>query len=280
MRFARCLTDSGFQAGLVEDGRFVPLEGAGDISSLFARFGTDFAALARSLQEVTGAPVELSSLKLAPPLQRPGKIIGIGRNYGEHAREGGLERQEKPRLFLKPASAISGPGAVVERPPSVRKLDFEGELVAVIGRRARRESIETAASAIGGYTVGNDLSAREFQFDVKPPQTSFAKGMDGFAAIGPWIVTADELGSAPDLRITTHLNGETMQDDRTGNLIFPVTECIAHISQYMTLEAGDLVFTGTPAGVGYFRDPQVFLEPGDMIRVEIEGIGTLETRIG
>jgi acylpyruvate hydrolase len=280
MRLVRFETEQGCRTGFVEDGQVFPSGDGRDVMELLRTYGTDFQEMQQAVtvsQSETALP--LASVKLAAPLPRPGKILGIGRNYGAHASEGGLAAQEKPRIFMKPATAISGPGAAVKRPESVQKLDFEGELVAVLGQLLHDADIASAAAAIGGYMIGNDLSARELQFDVSPPQTSFAKGMDGFAAIGPCLITADEVGSAPDLQLATFVNGVEMQKARTGELIFSIAECISHISRYMTLEPGDLIFTGTPAGVGYFREPQVFLQPGDRVTVEIEKIGSLETII-
>lgn len=280
MRLAAYETPEGPANGLVLDDRLLPFPAAGGIAGLLVAHGADFAALRNEIEASCGAARPLASLRLAAPIPRPGKIIGVGRNYGAHAVEGGLAAQERPRIFLKPSSSVSGPSATVRRPEAVRKLDFEGELVVVVGRPLSNATPSEAGSAIAGYMVGNDLSAREFQFDVEPPQTSFAKGMDGFAAIGPWLVTADELGPAPDLALTTRVNGVEMQHGRTGDLIFPIVDCLAHVSRYMTLEPGDLLYTGTPSGVGVFRKPPVFLEPGDVIEIEIEGIGLLETRIG
>lgn len=265
----------------VEGDRMRPLgTGAADgMEALIRRYGTDFAALRKAADLAAGMPEPLPPA-FAPVVPNPGKILGIGRNYGAHAREGGLAAQERPRVFFKPGDSVSGHGETVLRPASVRKLDFEGELVVVVGTPLHDADAETSARAIFGYTIGNDLSAREFQFDVSPPQTSFAKGMTGFAAIGPVIVTADELGVAPDLGLRTSVNGVTMQQGHTGDLIFSIAECLVWISRFMTLQPGDLLFTGTPAGVGVFRDPPSFLAPGDVVRVEIDGIGVLETRIG
>lgn len=263
----------------VEAGAVRPLRGQDGAGMLGAiqRHGCNFGALAA---DVGHEVLPLDGLIFGAPLPRPGRIIGIGRNYGAHAAEGGLAVGERPRVFFKPSASVSGPGAMVVRPADVVKLDFEGELVVVVGNPIHDASPDEAARAIFGYTVGNDLSAREFQFDIDPAQTSLAKGMDGFAAIGPVIVTADELGSAPNLRLRTHVNGEKLQDALTGDLIFPIATCLSYMSRYMRLEPGDLLFSGTPAGVGVFRDPPRFLQPGDLVEVEIDGIGKLDTRIG
>jgi 2-keto-4-pentenoate hydratase/2-oxohepta-3-ene-1,7-dioic acid hydratase in catechol pathway len=237
-------------------------------------------AVERGLRE---RPVDgvraLRGVKLLAPVPQPGKIIGVGLNYKDHAAEVGRAKQDNPRLFVKVSSSVVGPNASVAIPPGVRKLDFEVELAVVIGRRATRVKEADALAYVGGYTILNDLSAREFQFDVTPPQTSLAKSMDGFCPMGPWIVTADELGDGAGLGMRTWVNGDKMQDGTTSDLIFTVPVLIAYITQYMTLEPGDVIATGTPAGVGAFRKPPVYLKDGDRIKMEIERIGVLETTI-
>ena len=220
----------------------------------------------------------LSSVRLLAPL-RPGKILGVGRNYGDHAKEVGGPKLEMPRIFMKPASSVVGPGAAVRIPPSVTKPDWEAELGVVIGRRAKDVSEGTALDHVAGYTVLDDVSAREFQFDVPLAMTSFAKGMDGFCPIGPCIATADEVGEPWALDIRCWLNGAEVQHGNTRDLIFSVPALIAFISRYMTLEPGDVIATGTPAGVGHFRDPPRYLKPGDRLRMEVERVGVLEHSI-
>jgi 2-keto-4-pentenoate hydratase/2-oxohepta-3-ene-1,7-dioic acid hydratase in catechol pathway len=220
----------------------------------------------------------LASVRLLAPL-RPGKILGVGRNYGDHAKEVGGPRLEMPRIFLKPASSVTGPGAAVRIPPAVTKPDWEAELGVVIGRRARDVSEGTALEYVAGYTVLNDISAREFQFDVPLPMTSFAKGMDGFCPMGPCIATPEDVGEPWALELRCWLNGEEVQHGNTRDLIFSVPALIAFLSRYMTLEPGDVVATGTPAGVGHFRDPPRYLMPGDRLRMEVERVGVLEHTI-
>lgn len=220
----------------------------------------------------------LASVRLLAPL-RPGKILGVGRNYGDHAKEVGGPRLEMPRIFLKPASSVTGPGAAVRIPPAVTKPDWEAELGVVIGRRAREVSEGTALEYVAGYTVLNDISAREFQFDVPLPMTSFAKGMDGFCPMGPCIATPEDVGEPWALEIRCWLNGEEVQHGNTRDLIFSVPALIAFLSRYMTLEPGDVIATGTPAGVGHFRDPPRYLRPGDRLRMEVERVGVLEHTI-
>jgi 2-keto-4-pentenoate hydratase/2-oxohepta-3-ene-1,7-dioic acid hydratase in catechol pathway len=220
----------------------------------------------------------LASARLLAPL-KPGKILGVGRNYADHAKEVGGQRLEQPRIFLKPASSVVGPGAAVRIPPAVTKPDWEAELAVVIGRRAKDVSEGVALDHVAGYSVLDDISAREFQFDVPLAMTSFAKGMDGFCPMGPCIATADEVGEPWALDIRCWLNGEEVQHGNTRDLIFPVPALIAFLSRYMTLEPGDVIATGTPAGVGHFRDPPRYLKPGDRLRLEVERVGVLEHTI-
>jgi len=221
---------------------------------------------------------DVRAVSLLAPVPDPGKILGIGRNYGAHAAEGGLAAQEKPRIFVKLASAVIGTGAPIPKPAAVTKLDYETELAVVIGRRARGVRESEALAYVGGYTILNDVSARELQFDVSPPQTSFAKSMDGFCPMGPCLATPDEL-DVGDIRLRGWVNGEVVQDGSTHELIFPVPYLIAYLSSYLALEPGDVIATGTPAGVGAFRKPPRYLAPGDVVRMEIEGIGVLENRV-
>lgn len=218
----------------------------------------------------------LSGVTLVAPVPRPGKILGVGRNYGAHAKEVGGPKQEIPRIFMKPASSVCGPGAMVRIPAAVTKPDWEAELAVVIGRPAREVREADALHYVAGYTILDDVSAREFQFDVQPPQTSFAKGMDGFCPMGPWLVTPDELGEPWNLDIRCWLNDALVQEGNTADLIFPVPALIAHLSRYMTLEPGDVIATGTPSGSGAFRNPPLWLKSGDRLRIEIPGIGVLE----
>jgi 2-keto-4-pentenoate hydratase/2-oxohepta-3-ene-1,7-dioic acid hydratase in catechol pathway len=222
----------------------------------------------------------LGGAVLLAPVPRPGKIVGVGRNYGDHANEIGSAVQEQPRIFTKVPSSVTGPSSVVKRPAAVTKLDFEAELAVVVGAYASNVPRARALEVVAGYTALNDLSAREFQFDVSPPQTSFAKSMDGFCPMGPWLVTADEIPDPQALELTCRVNGEVMQRGHTSEMIFPVDRLIEYISGFVTLEPGDVIATGTPAGVGAFRKPPVWLAPGDRIRIEISGIGVLEHSIG
>jgi 2-keto-4-pentenoate hydratase/2-oxohepta-3-ene-1,7-dioic acid hydratase in catechol pathway len=208
---------------------------------------------------------------------RPGKIVAIGRNYADHAKETGVQPFEQPRIIAKLPSSVSAPGARVRKPRRVNKLDFEAELGVVIGTLAVNVPRDRAYEVIAGYTVLNDLSAREFQFDVAPPQTTFAKSMDGF---WPWLVTKDEIADPQQLDIKSYVNGVLMQHGNTSDMLFPIDRLIEYLSDYITLEPGDVIATGTPAGSGAFRAPPVWLQSGDRVRIEIDQVGVLEHEIG
>ena len=229
--------------------------------------------------ENTALRQPLVGAKILAPLM-PGKILGVGRNYGDHAKEVGGPKLEMPRIFMKPTSSVVGPGAVVKIPRDVKKPDWEVELGVVIGKPARDVPEGVALDYVAGYTVLNDVSAREFQFDVPLAMTSFAKGMDGFCPMGPWIVTPEEVGEPWMLDVKCWLNGEEVQHGNTRDLIFSVSALIAFLSRYMTLEPGDVIATGTPEGVGFSRKPPRFLKSGDTVEVIIERVGTLKNTVG
>ena len=218
----------------------------------------------------------LKDVHLYAPVPRPGKIIGVGRNYADHAKETGVQPFEKPRIIFKAPSSVAAPGACVARPVSVTKMDFEAELAVVIGGYGKDVPESEALSLVAGYTILNDLSAREFQFDISPPQTTFAKSMDGFAPMGPWLVTRDEIPDPQALDVSCWLNGAQMQHGHTADMLFPVATLIAYLSRFMTLEPGDVIGTGTPAGIGAFRKPPVYLQPGDRLRFEVSRVGAME----
>jgi 2-keto-4-pentenoate hydratase/2-oxohepta-3-ene-1,7-dioic acid hydratase in catechol pathway len=207
----------------------------------------------------------------------PGKIVCVGLNYRDHAAEQGVELPQEPILFGKFANALCGPDDPIVLPRESAHVDAEAELVVVIGKAGRRVSADDALELVEGFTCANDVSARDLQF--KDGQWLRAKSFDTFCPLGPRLVPVDELGEAGDLWIVQRLNGEPLQDSRTGELIFGVRELVARASAVFTLEPGDVILTGTPAGVGYFREPRVRLEPGDSVEIEIEGIGTLRNPV-
>ncbi|WP_418315529.1 fumarylacetoacetate hydrolase family protein [Piscinibacter sakaiensis] len=234
----------------------------------------------RQLDEAaSGEGRPLADCTLLAPLPRPGKIVAVGRNYADHAKETGVAPFEKPRIIAKLPSSVTAPDADIPRPAGVAKLDFEVELAVLIGSVAKAVSQQDALNVVAGYTILNDLSAREFQFDVSPAQTTFAKSFDGFCPMGPWWVTADEIADPQALDLSCFVNGTEMQHGHTSDMLFPVARLIEYISSLMTLEPGDVIATGTPAGIGAFRQPPQYLQPGDRIRMEISRIGAIEHRI-
>jgi 2-keto-4-pentenoate hydratase/2-oxohepta-3-ene-1,7-dioic acid hydratase in catechol pathway len=225
--------------------------------------------------EDDGVPVE--DVMLLPPLTRPGKIICIGLNYRSHAAEQGEEPPATPTFFAKFANALAPPGATVRLPEWTGKVDYEAEVAFVIGRRAKDVSEDDAIEYVAGYTLFNDLSARDYQF--KTPQWMPGKVFDGSAPCGPALVTPDEAGPHDRIEIELRLGGELMQKSSTADLVHSVPALVAYLSKLMTLEPGDVISTGTPAGVGSLRHPRVWLKPGDHIVISSPQLGVLETRI-
>lgn len=221
--------------------------------------------------------IPASSLDLYPPVLTPGKIICLGLNYAGHAAEQGREPPGRPMLFSKAVTALTGPYDDIVIRPGVENVDAEAELAVVIGREGTRIDEKDAADYIAGYMVFNDVSARKIQREDR--QWFRGKGFDTFAPCGPCLVTPKGIGDHDGLAITQRLNGEVMQESTTADMIFGVESIISFISAGMTLMPGDIISTGTPAGVGVFRDPQVFLKDGDTVEIEIERIGKLRNRV-
>ncbi len=210
-------------------------------------------------------------------LAAPRKIICVGLNYRDHAAEGGREAPTEPLLFAKLPTALIEPGEAIVLPPEDDHIDSEAELAVVIGLAGRRIPREAALDHVAGYTVANDVSARTLQ--RKDGQWLRAKSFDTFCPVLPALVGTDELGDASGLRVTQRLNGETLQDANTDDFLFDMPTLIAHASAAFTLEPGDLILTGTPSGVGFYRDPPVAMQPGDVVRVEVERLGVLENPV-
>lgn len=222
--------------------------------------------------------LSLNQLHLLAPLPRPGKIIGIGLNYMDHCREQNVKVPERPLVFAKFGTAVTGPCGEIEWEAALtHEVDYEGELGVVIGKTVRRITKEAALDYVFGYTVANDVSARDLQFSDK--QWVRSKNLDTFCPLGPAIVTADEVPDPQKLVLRTSVNGTILQDSNTYEMIFTVRELISFLSQSFTLEPGDLILTGTPKGVGVFRNPKIFLKNGDLVEVEIESIGKIENRV-
>jgi len=221
-----------------------------------------------------GVVREPGSVRLRAPVPRPGKIVAVARNYRAHAAERGQrEAPPEPALFLKAPTSVAGPGDEIRPPRVVRQVDYEGELAAVLGAPLRDAEEDEALAAVAGYTVANDLTARDFQH--ARGQAFIGKSCDGFAPLGPALVTPDELGDPQDLMLRTTVSGELRQEARTKDMIFPVAAVLSFTSRLMTLEPGDVVLTGTPAGVGAGFDPPRWLGDGDVVEVEIERLGRL-----
>lgn len=213
-----------------------------------------------------------------PPVERPGKIVCLGLNYHDHAKETGAPIPEQMVVFLRTATSLAAHNQEIPLSPLSSKLDYEGELVVVIGREARGVSRGEALVHVFGYSILNDLSYRDYQ--MRTPQWTLGKNFNGTGPLGPMVVTADELpAGAAGLRISTRVNGAVLQDSTIGDLIFDVATVVADLSTTMKLEPGDIIATGTPGGIGATRKPPVWLRPGDVCEVEIEGIGTLRNRI-
>lgn len=223
------------------------------------------------------APLEPGEVTLLPPVPDPDKIICIGLNYRSHAEEFDLELPAAPTIFGKYRNALVGQDSTVTLPAASRKVDYEAEIAFVIGRRAKDVAVDDALDHVAGYTLLNDLSARDLQFLT--PQWMPGKVFDGSAPCGPCLVTPDEAGEHDSIAISLELNGEQMQASHTGDLIFPVPELVSRLSEWMTLEPGDIVSTGTPSGVGSARKPRIWLEDGDDVEVISPQLGRLRTRI-
>ena len=225
-----------------------------------------------------GDGIPLAGLALKPPVPRPGKVICIGLNYRQHALEGGNAIPDYPAVFLRGTSSLLAPGADMLRPPCSDKLDYEAELAVVIGTRALRVPLASALDHVAGYACFNDGSVRDYQ--RKSSQWTIGKNFDATGSFGPELVTADEVPhGAKGLRIHSRVNGATMQDGSTDDMIFDVATLVCILSEAMTLEPGDVIATGTPAGVGYARKPPLFLRPGDRCEVEIDGLGVLSNGV-
>ncbi len=275
LAYSRDGSHAGTRLGIRTDAGIADLTaslGIRDVGELLAR-GIE----ARELAAGAEALIDEASVTVRAPIARPGKIICVGLNYHDHCREQSIEPPAYPMLFSKFANAIADPGRPIIRPRATDHLDLECELAVVIGRRASRLSVDEAEAAVFGYTVLNDVTMRDLQREDR--QWLRAKGSDGFAPTGPVVVTPDELGDMRAVGLRSSVNGETWQDSSTAEMVFDVPTIVAFASRTITLEPGDIIATGTPAGVGHYRTPPRYLSDGDVVRCEIDGIGAIENPI-
>ncbi len=243
--------------------------------SLFDLLGRGAQALQHAHQQLSTAPLlDNGRIRYLPPLERPGKIVCVGLNYADHTKESPYEQPTYPTFFPRFSTTLIGHGEAIIRPQVSEQLDYEGELAVIIGTRGRHISQEQALRHVAGYSIFNEASVRDYQF--KSPQWTIGKNFDGTGAFGPVFVSADELPpGARGLSLTTRLNGKVEQHGNTADMVFDVAHLIAVLSEAVTLEPGDVIVTGTPAGIGWARRPMLFMKPGDVCTVEIEGLGTL-----
>jgi 2-keto-4-pentenoate hydratase/2-oxohepta-3-ene-1,7-dioic acid hydratase in catechol pathway len=279
MRLITYKAQNDARLGLLRDDHVIDLATASDgrlpsDMRTFLQQGENAMRLARQVGENAVASLALSEVTLLAPIPNPSKVVAIGLNYMDHCREQNIEPPEAPIIFAKFPSAVVGPGAAIRWDPALtRKVDYEVELAVVMGRTARRVSAADALDYVAGYTICNDVSARDLQFGDR--QWVRGKSLDTFCPLGPWLVTRDEIPDPHDLSIRCTLNGDVMQDSTTAEMIFGVPQLVEFISRAFTLLPGDVIATGTPDGVGVFRSPQVFMKDGDVVTLEVEGLGQL-----
>lgn len=278
MRLVTYQAADGPRVAAVREDGYVDLNGADSelptCPKMLLGLGADGLARARQAA-AKGSAVPRDSVRLLAPVPSPEKVICIGLNYADHAKESGLDIPTEPVVFNKFPSTVCAHGDQIVVPAVAKAVDYEAELVVIIGATCRNVPVDKALDVIAGYACGNDVSARDWQLGRPGGQWLLGKTFDGFAPIGPELVTKDEVADPGSLKIELRLNGQTMQSSSTDQLIFTIEQLVSHLSQVCTLKPGDVIFTGTPPGVGFARDPQVLLKPGDVTEVAIEGVGTL-----
>ncbi len=264
--------DNGIRTGIIVGDRIIDTGLALDMVGIIADWDRLQPQLAAKAAAGGGKP--LGEVRLCAPVRRPGKVFAIGLNYADHIAESKMETPTQQLWFSKAVTSVNGPHDPILIARHGPYVDYEAELVAVIGKGGRNIAVEDAAAHVFGYCVGNDVTERMWQHSG--PQWTLGKSFDTHAPIGPWITTRDEAGDPHALDLGCTVNGEVRQQSNTRHLVFSIWQQIAHLSQAMTLEPGDLIFTGTPAGIGAAMDPRVFLKPGDVVRCEIAGLGAIE----
>jgi 2-keto-4-pentenoate hydratase/2-oxohepta-3-ene-1,7-dioic acid hydratase in catechol pathway len=284
MRLATIRTASGPKAAVFQENAYIDLQATdpklpGSVRRLLEGGPATLKAAEQAAKSAKAIKLPAGSVQLMAPIPDPPKIVCLGLNYRDHAKESGAEIPKDPILFSKYATALIGNGEAIVLPPVSQEVDFEAELVIVVGKRGRHLKADEALPYVAGYTVGHDVSARDWQLKKDGKQWMVGKTFDTFAPLGPWIVTADEVPDPHNLPIRLRLNGQVMQDSNTKQMIFSVGQVLAYLSQVFTLEPGDLIFTGTPPGVGFARKPPVYLKGGDVVEVDIEGLGVLRNPV-
>jgi 2-keto-4-pentenoate hydratase/2-oxohepta-3-ene-1,7-dioic acid hydratase in catechol pathway len=279
MRLCRFSLEGAPRLGLVEGGEVIDLSAAEPELPPEPARALDVAGAERLVRHAgEGARRALADVELLSPVT-PRKYLAIALNYADHIAESGMEAPEVPMFFNKQVSCVVGPGADIHRPKVSDKLDYEGELAIVIGKRCRHVPVERAREAIAGYTIANDVSVRDWQ--MRAMTMTIGKSFDTHGPLGPWLVTGDEVGDPQALGIRTFINDEQRQNGNTGEMVFDCFQQVSHLSEAFTLEPGDVIATGTPAGVGSTVQPfpSGFMKAGDTVRVEIDGIGELRNRV-
>ena len=272
MKLATYIANGQTRTGIVVGESIIDTGIAGSMIELIAQW--DALKPRLEAKAAAGGGVPLASVKLCAPVQRPGKIFAIGLNYADHIAESNMGTPARQVWFTKAQTSINGPYDPIAIARGTATTDYEVELVAIVGRGGKHIAAADAAGAIFGYCVGNDVTERMWQHAT--PQWSLGKSFDTHAPIGPWIVTADELGDPHGLGVRCFVNGDKRQDSSTANLVFNLWQQVEHLAVGMTLEPGDVIFTGTPGGVGAAMDPRQFLQPGDVVRCEIDRLGHIE----
>ncbi len=278
MKLVTFTHEGSTRIGVVEGEEVVDLAAAvPDLPQEMSAFLAEGARALEQARNASGPRLSLASVKLEAPVLRPPKFLAIGLNYADHVAESGLEKPKHPVFFNKQSTCVTGPYDPIHSPRASQALDYEGELAFVIGRRSRHVPKERAHEVIAGYLVCNDVSTRDWQFRAQT--MTLGKSFDTHGPLGPWIVTPDELGDPHSLGLRTWVNGELRQESNTKHLIYDCFDQIETLSTVCTLEPGDVISTGTPAGVGRAMEPRSRLEPGDVIRIEIERIGWIENPV-
>lgn len=272
MKLATYTTDGQTRTGIVVGDRIIDSGLDGTMIDLIREW--DVLKPALETKAAAGGGLPLSSVRLEAPVQRPGKIFAIGLNYADHIEESKMETPQRQVWFTKAQTSVNAPYDDIEIAKGTMTNDYEVELVAIIGKGGKHIGAADAPAAVFGYCVGNDVTERMWQHAT--PQWSLGKSFDTHAPFGPWIVTADEMGDPHTLGLRCFVNGQKRQDSSTRHLVFNIWQQIEHLSLGMTLEPGDVVFTGTPGGIGAAMDPRQFLKPGDVVRCEVDGLGHIE----